>query len=95
MPSKSVGCSSSVSEKGRAVCSGKKRPAKCAASSVCREDRSGVEPLESNITALLDPENIKWKDLLSPGIETPTPWGQEEIESLRRQKAEAAGPWNE
>lgn len=47
---------------------------------------AGVEPLESNITALLDPENIKWKDLLSPGIEVPTPWGQEEIESLRRQK---------
>ena len=46
----------------------------------------GVEPLESNITSLLDPENIKWKDLLSPGIEIPTPWGQEEIEALRRQK---------
>ena len=51
----------------------------------------GVEPLESNITALLDPENIKWKDLLSPGIEVPTPWGQEEIEALRRQKAEGGG----
>ncbi len=48
----------------------------------------GVEPLESNITALLDPENIKWKDLLSPGIAVPTPWGQEEIEALRRLKAE-------
>lgn len=46
----------------------------------------GVEPLESNITSLLDTENIKWKDLLSPGIEIPTPWGQEEIEALRRQK---------
>ncbi len=51
----------------------------------------GVEPLESNITSLLDPENIKWKDLLSPGIEVPTPWGQEEIESLRRRKEDGAG----
>jgi len=47
---------------------------------------TGVEPLESNITSLPDPDNIKWKDLLSPGIEIPTPWGQEEIEALHRQK---------
>jgi len=49
----------------------------------------GVEPLEPNITALLDPDNIKWKDLLSPGIEIPTPWGQEEIEALRLKKEQA------
>ncbi|MBE0536151.1 MAG: hypothetical protein IH624_10825 [Phycisphaerae bacterium] len=46
----------------------------------------GVEPLESNITALLDPSDVKWKDLLSPGIAVPTPWGQEEIEKLRGEK---------
>jgi hypothetical protein len=34
----------------------------------------GIEPLEPNITALLDPESVKWKHLLSSGIKTPTPW---------------------
>ena len=43
----------------------------------------GVEPTEPNITALLDPANIKWKDLLSPGIEIPTNWGKDEIEALQ------------
>ncbi|MCK4763053.1 MAG: peptidase M64 [Candidatus Aminicenantes bacterium] len=34
----------------------------------------GIEPLEANITALLDPAEIKWKHLLSKGIEIPTKW---------------------
>jgi hypothetical protein len=42
----------------------------------------GVEPLEPNITALLDPANIKWKDLLSPGITVPTEYGKEKREAL-------------
>ncbi len=46
----------------------------------------GVEPLEPNITALLDPDNVKWKNLLSPDIPIPTPWGQEELKSLRAQR---------
>ena len=46
----------------------------------------GVEPLESNITALLDAPNVKWKDLLSPDIPVPTPWGQEEIAALQARK---------
>jgi IgA peptidase M64/peptidase M64-like protein len=33
-----------------------------------------VEPYEPNITALKDPSNIKWKHLLSEGIQIPTPW---------------------
>lgn len=33
----------------------------------------GVEPLEPNITAYLNPDNLKWKHLLTPGIELPTP----------------------
>jgi hypothetical protein len=37
----------------------------------------GVEPVEPNITALLDPNNIKWKKLVTPGIEIPTPWKKE------------------
>jgi len=42
----------------------------------------GVEPLEANITALLDPSNLKWKDLLTPGIEVPTPWEKEEFDRM-------------
>lgn len=34
----------------------------------------GYEPAEPNITALLDPANVKWKHLLSEGIDVPTPW---------------------
>lgn len=35
---------------------------------------AGVEPAEPNITALLDPAKLKWKDLVSPGLAVPTPW---------------------
>lgn len=34
----------------------------------------GVEPTEPNITALLDPAHVKWSDVLTPGVEVPTPW---------------------
>lgn len=37
----------------------------------------GTEPWEPNVTALLDPENLKWKDLVSEGTPLPTPWNQE------------------
>ena len=52
----------------------------------------GVEPLEPNITALLDPDRLKWKDLLSPGIKIPTEYGKEQIEALQaeRQKTRQA-----
>jgi IgA Peptidase M64/Peptidase M64 N-terminus len=48
----------------------------------------GVEPLEPNITALLDPARVKWRDLLAPGIGIPTEYGKEAIEALQagRQK---------
>lgn len=42
----------------------------------------GYEPNEPNITALLDPENLKWKHLLTKGIEVPTPWGKKLYDSL-------------
>lgn len=42
----------------------------------------GVEPLEPNITALLDPKQLKWKDLVTPGIEIPTPWEKEEFDKM-------------
>lgn len=42
----------------------------------------GVEPTDPNLTALLDKDNLKWKDLLSPGISIPTEWGQWTFDSL-------------
>ena len=33
-----------------------------------------VEPYEPNVTALLDPENLKWKHLVAPNTPLPTPW---------------------
>jgi len=41
-----------------------------------------IEPLEPNITALLDPANIKWKEFVSPGIEIPTPWNKAAFDSM-------------
>ncbi len=37
----------------------------------------GHEPVDANITALLDPQKLKWKDLVAPSTELPTPWGKE------------------
>jgi hypothetical protein len=42
----------------------------------------GVEPIDYNITALLDPDNLKWKNLLTPGIALPTPWEKAGYDSL-------------
>jgi hypothetical protein len=43
------------------------------------------EPWEVNITALLDPQNLKWKDLVTPGTPIPTPWKKEEFEKASRE----------
>lgn len=43
----------------------------------------GVEPLEPNVTEFLDPARLKWRDLLSPGIPLPTPWGKEEMDQIQ------------
>ena len=37
---------------------------------------AGVEPLEPNVTALLDPSNLKWRSLVAPGTALPTPWAK-------------------
>ncbi|MDY0231424.1 MAG: M64 family metallopeptidase, partial [Candidatus Saccharicenans sp.] len=42
----------------------------------------GVEPVEPNITALLNPAELKWKKLVSPGLEIPTPWEKEEFDRM-------------
>ena len=39
-----------------------------------------TEPWEPNVTALLDPASLKWKDLVEPGTPLPTPWNKEEFE---------------
>jgi hypothetical protein len=44
-----------------------------------------VEPWEPNATALLDPANLKWKDLLSANTPTPTPWEKEAFENYSRE----------
>jgi len=43
-----------------------------------------VEPWEPNVTAMLDPKDLKWKDLVTPGTPVPTPWPQEDFEKLSR-----------
>jgi hypothetical protein len=39
-----------------------------------------LEPWETNITALFDKNNLKWKDLAEPGTPIPTPWNKEEFD---------------
>jgi hypothetical protein len=43
-----------------------------------------IEPWEPNVTALLDPKNLKWKDLVSPDTPLPTPWAKEAFETFSR-----------
>ncbi|MCP5102291.1 MAG: peptidase M64, partial [bacterium] len=40
-----------------------------------------VEPWEPNITALLDKDNLKWKNLVKPGTPLPTPWDKKEFDA--------------
>ncbi len=44
-----------------------------------------TEPWEVNATVLLDPENLKWKDLVAPDTAVPSSWPKEEFESHSRQ----------
>jgi hypothetical protein len=44
-----------------------------------------VEPWEPNVTALLDPANLKWRDLVSAGTPLPTPWPKEAFETQARE----------
>jgi len=43
-----------------------------------------TEPWEPNVTALLDPSKLKWKDLVAADTPLPTPWGKEAFESYSR-----------
>ena len=56
-----------------------------------------TEPWEPNVTALLDPAKLKWKDLVEAGTPLPTPWNKEEFERFeaeiqkQRRELRAAG----
>jgi hypothetical protein len=55
------------------------------------------EPWEPNVTALHDPAQLKWKDLVEAGTPVPTPWRKEEFEKYshaiqsRRRQIRASG----
>jgi hypothetical protein len=55
-------------------------------SSVAYQDFQGEleEPWEPNLTALADPERLKWRDLVDPATPLPTPWEKEAYESASR-----------
>ncbi|HYP53411.1 MAG TPA: IgA Peptidase M64, partial [Pyrinomonadaceae bacterium] len=44
-----------------------------------------VEPWEPNVTALLDPARLKWRDLVTAGTPLPTPWDKEAFETYSRE----------
>ncbi len=44
-----------------------------------------IEPWEPNATALLDPANLKWKDLVVAGTPVPTPWRKDDFEAMEHQ----------
>ncbi len=43
---------------------------------------AGLEPTEPNITAQTSASGVKWRHLLEPGIQAPTPWDKEEYDRL-------------
>src|ERR1039458_7655038 len=43
-----------------------------------------TEPWEPNATALLDPANLKWKDLVAAVTPVPTPWDKEKFDRFER-----------
>ncbi|OFV94529.1 MAG: peptidase M64 [Acidobacteria bacterium RIFCSPLOWO2_12_FULL_65_11] len=43
-----------------------------------------IEPWEPNVTALLDPASLKWRDLVGAGTPVPTPWPKSEFEEHSR-----------
>ncbi len=56
-------------------------------SPVAYEEFTGrhVEPWEPNITALHDPEELKWRDLVADDTPLPTPWDKSEFEEKSRE----------
>jgi hypothetical protein len=55
-------------------------------SDVAYEPAAGrLEPWEPNVTALLEPARLKWRDLVEPGTPVPTPWDKEAFEARSRE----------
>lgn len=54
----------------------------------------GIEPLEPNITALLDPDNLKWKKYMSKAIEIPSKWRKETYEEFTMEYQAKRGELN-
>ena len=54
----------------------------------------GSEPWEPNVTALLDPAKLKWRDLVAGATPLPTPWGKaaydEQDLAYQKRRAEIA-----
>lgn len=44
------------------------------------DEKITTEPWETNITALLDKDHLKWKNLVTTGTPIPTPWPQAEFD---------------
>ena len=44
-----------------------------------------TEPWEPNVTALLDPDDLKWAERVTPGTPVPTPWPKEAYEARQRE----------
>jgi hypothetical protein len=44
-----------------------------------------TEPWEPNVTALLDPDKLKWANLVTPGTAIPTDWPKTEFEEFQRE----------
>lgn len=44
--------------------------------------KPGVEPWEPNVTALLDPATLKWRDLVAAGTPLPSAWGQKAYDEM-------------
>jgi hypothetical protein len=60
------------------------------------------EPWEPNVTALKDPANLKWADLVTPGAPIPTPWDKAayekksaEVQARRRELRARNAPESE
>ena len=47
-----------------------------------------IEPWEPNVTALLDPLKLKWRDLVAPGTPLPTAWPKEQFEAMQKERQE-------
>jgi hypothetical protein len=47
-----------------------------------------VEPWEPNVTALLEPLKLKWRDLVAQGTPLPTPWPKDEFEAMQNERQE-------